>query len=132
MLEHPDCSCRFEPCLSAVQEDIGLKLHRVQMQVPIEGLTDGSLRRHESEDRPAIMAQDKPGKSRTQHTMTVENDDWTVIGKGGYGWIIPVAVGLEEHRLFQSSTIEICVGYAAAIFGMMSANDLRSAPLHSG
>jgi hypothetical protein len=92
VLEHPNCTRRFEPGFSVLQENIGFKLHRVQMQVPVQSLTDRGLRRHESKGRMSIMAEDKPSKSRTENTMAVKDDYWTVIGKDGNRWVLPIAI----------------------------------------
>ena len=93
MLEHTNCTRRLEPCLSVLQENIGLELHRVQTEVPVDSLTDRGLRGHESEDCASIMPENKPSKSRTKHTMTVKDDDWTVIWKGWNRRVLPIAIG---------------------------------------
>jgi hypothetical protein len=51
--------------------------------------------------------------------MTVKNDDWTVIWKGRYRWVFPIAIGLDSVASLPSLHHGVC---SMAIFALLGMN----------
>ncbi len=90
MGEHPDGAIGFEIGLTVIQQNVGLKVDRIQSQVPEQRLTQGSLGSRETESAASVLSQYEPGETRAEHAVPIKNDDRTIIRERRNGRVLPV------------------------------------------